>query len=154
MVLSWGGGDTRVGGASSPAEGSPAKTSRVGKANLRIQPMPQHNKAHFLSQPQSQDGSAWVLPRDLPKTIQSRPRELQKSRPERERGPPSEQASLVQPLLGTTCKCPGREEGGSWEEGCVLGLRRVEPLAMCGDVQGPGFGFFQMWLLGSPEEFP
>lgn len=87
MVLSWEGGDTRVGGASSPAEGSPAKTSRVGKANLRIQPMPQHNKAHFLYQPQSQDGSAWVLPRDLPKTIQSRPRELQKSRPKRERAP-------------------------------------------------------------------
>lgn len=38
------GGDTG-GGAAAPAEGSPAKKSRVGKASFRTQAMPRHNKA-------------------------------------------------------------------------------------------------------------
>ena len=72
------------GGAASLAEGSLSEESRVGKANLRIQPMSWHNKAYFLSQPQSQAGSAWILPRTFLKTIQNSPRESWKSRPKRQ----------------------------------------------------------------------
>lgn len=106
-------------GAASLAEGSLTEKSRGGKANLRIQPMSWHNKAHFLSQPQSQARSAWILPRDLsedhPEQSQGA---LEIQAEERERHLQGREC-LGKPLWGPPAK--GREEGGSRGEGCVLG---------------------------------
>lgn len=127
-------------GAASLTEGSLTEKSRGGKTNLRIQPMSWHNKAHFLSQPQSQAGSAWILPRDLsedhPEQSQGA---LEMQAEERERHLQGRE-SLGKP--GTTCKweSQGGEDvfWGPARGGCSQMWRQMRTW----------FGFFQRWHLG------
>lgn len=129
MLLSWEGGDPGVGvGAASPAEGSPAKKSRVGKGNLRIQPMPQHNKAHFLSQPRSQAGSAWALLRDLAKIIQHRP--------ESPRNLGQRELATFRAGISSQTSCGDRPKQGHLQ--MPLRRRRVKGGRVCSGAQEAG----------------